>query len=67
MMNIRNARKKRQRLTAFLMFFTLCFLLLGPVFRSQAARPTGTVKNPILNVRSSASTLSLIHIFLFIK
>ncbi|MGI6001461.1 hypothetical protein B5E77_05755 [Lachnoclostridium sp. An131] len=60
MMNIRNARKKRQRLTAFLMFFTLCFLLLGPVFRSQAARPTGTVKNPILNVRSSASTNSSI-------
>lgn len=59
-MNIRNARKKRQRLTAFLMFFTLCFLLLGPVFRSQAARPTGTVKNPILNVRSSASTNSSI-------
>ena len=52
--------KKRQRLTAFLMFFTLCFLLLGPVFRSQAARPTGTVKNPILNVRSSASTNSSI-------
>ena len=60
MMNIRNARKKRQRLTAFLMFFTLCFLLLGPVFHSQAARPTGTVKNPILNVRSSASTNSSI-------
>lgn len=60
MMNIRNARKKRQRLTAFLMFFTLCFLLLGPAFRSQAARPTGTVKNPILNVRSSASTNSSI-------
>mgnify|MGYP005793522977 FL=1 len=59
-MNIRNARKKRQRLTAFLMFFTLCFLLLGPVFHSQAARPTGTVKNPILNVRSSASTNSSI-------
>lgn len=59
-MNIRNARKKRQRLTAFLMFFTLCFLLLGPAFRSQAARPTGTVKNPILNVRSSASTNSSI-------
>ena len=60
MMNIRNPRKKRQRLTAFLMFFTLCFLLLGPAFRSQAARPTGTVKNPILNVRSSASTNSSI-------
>ena len=60
MMNIRNARKKRQRLTAFLMFFTLCFLLLGPAFRSQAARPRGTVKNPILNVRSSASTNSSI-------
>ena len=59
-MNIRNPRKKRQRLTAFLMFFTLCFLLLGPAFRSQAARPTGTVKNPILNVRSSASTNSSI-------
>lgn len=59
-MNIRNARKKRQRLTAFLMFFTLCFLLLGPAFRSHAARPTGTVKNPILNVRSSASTNSSI-------
>lgn len=60
MMNIRNARKKRQRLTAFLMFFTLCFLLLGPAFHSHAARPTGTVKNPILNVRSSASTNSSI-------
>ena len=59
MMNILNTRKK-ERFLFLLLVSALCALLLAPAFRAQAARPTGTVKNPILNVRSSASTNSSI-------
>ena len=59
-MNVLNSSRKRQALAALTMVFTLCLLLLTPAFRAQAARPTGTVKNPILNVRSSPSTNSSI-------
>lgn len=60
MMNLLNIRKKKQRLFSCLIVFAFCFLLLGPALHSNAARPTGTVKNRILNVRSSASTNSSI-------
>ncbi len=59
-MNIPNTRKKERFLFPLLLVFTLCALLLAPAFGARAARPTGTVKNPILNVRSSASTNSSI-------
>lgn len=41
-----------------LLFLSLILLPLGPSIGSQAARATATVKNQILNVRSSASTSS---------
>ena len=59
-MNVLNSSRKRQALAALTVVFTLCLLLLTPAFRAHAARPTGTVKNPILNVRSSPSTNSSI-------
>lgn len=59
-MNVLNSSRKRQALAALTMVFALCLLLLTPAFRAHAARPTGTVKNPILNVRSSPSTNSSI-------
>lgn len=51
---------KKKNLLSFFLIFTLCFGLLTPGFHSEAARATGTVKNRILNVRSSASTSSSI-------
>lgn len=51
---------KKKKLLSFFLIFTLCFGLLTPTFRTEAARATGTVKNRILNVRSSASTSSSI-------
>ena len=51
---------KKKKLLSFFLIFTLCFGLLMPTFRTEAARATGTVKNRILNVRSSASTSSSI-------
>lgn len=51
----------RQRfLMPLLLILSLSLALLGPALSSQAARATGTVKNRILNVRSSASTSSSI-------
>lgn len=51
----------RQRfLLPLLLIFSLSLALLGPSLSSWAARATGTVKNRILNVRSSASTSSSI-------
>lgn len=52
--------KKKRLLPALTMAAVLCLMFLGPVFQTHAARPTGTVKNPILNVRSSPSTNSSI-------
>ena len=51
---------KKKNLLSFFLIFTLCLGLLTPGFHSEAARATGTVKNRILNVRSSASTSSSI-------
>ena len=59
-MTILKTRKKERLLLLLLAVFSLCLLLMGPALRSSAARPTGTVKNRILNVRSSASTNSSI-------
>lgn len=60
MISILYARKTQKSAAALLALTALCFLLLVPAFRTDAARPTGTVKNPILNVRSSPSTNSSI-------
>ena len=59
-MTILKTRKKERLLLLLLAVFSLCLILMGPALRSSAARPTGTVKNRILNVRSSASTNSSI-------
>lgn len=59
-MSIRKIRRKTSALLAALLLFSLCILTAGPSIPSQAARATGTVKNRILNVRSSASTSSSI-------
>lgn len=59
-MNILCFSKKKRLLPALTMAAVLCLMFLGPVFQTHAARPTGTVKNPILNVRSSPSTNSSI-------
>ncbi len=47
-------------LFSVLLVLSLFLTPLGPQLHSQAARATGTVKNRILNVRSSASTSSSI-------
>ena len=50
-----------RRRRAFTLSLLLVFsILLGAGIPSQAARTTGTVKNPVLNVRSSPSTSSSI-------
>ena len=59
MRSVLYTRKQQKGIVAVLLL-ALCLLLLGPAFRTEAARPTGTVKNPILNVRSSPSTNSSI-------
>ncbi len=47
-------------LLSCLTVLSLILVPLGPGFRSDAARATGTVKNRVLNVRASASTSSAI-------
>ena len=37
---------KKKKLLSFFLIFTLCFGLLMPTFRTEAARATGTVKEP---------------------
>lgn len=56
MRSTRYADRKKHFSLVLLLLLTLSFALLSPAFRSDAARATGTVKNRILNVRSSAST-----------
>lgn len=56
-----NTIRKQSRSFLFALLILALFLApLGPVLHSRAARATGTVKNRILNVRSSASTGSSI-------
>lgn len=50
----------RTRKTGFILIGLLLILLLLPVHQVHAARATGTVKNRVLNVRTSASTSSAI-------
>lgn len=52
--------ENKRPIFSFVLIFALCVSLLAPAFQTQAARATGTVKNRILNVRSSASTSSSI-------
>lgn len=53
-------RKRRRFLASLFLILSLVLAPLGRSFHSEAARATGTVRNPILNVRSSASTSSAI-------
>ena len=59
-MSTQSVRKQSRSFLFTLLILTLFLAPLGPVLNSQAARATGTVKNRILNVRSSASTSSSI-------
>lgn len=53
-------RRRTRILFSILLMIALFLAPFGPGLHSQAARATGTVKNRILNVRSSASTSSSI-------
>ena len=59
-MSTKSIRKQGRSFLTILLMLALFLTPLGPGLRSQAARATGTVKNRILNVRSSASTSSSI-------
>lgn len=59
-MTIKNLSKWGRFLLPILLIFSLLLTPFGPSIHSDAARATGTVKNRILNVRSSASTSSSI-------
>lgn len=59
-MSVKSIRKQSRSFFTLLLILALLLAPLGPGLRSQAARATGTVKNRILNVRSSASTSSSI-------
>lgn len=59
-MSTKIVRRRTRLLLSVLLLLSLLLTPLGPGFSSQAARATGTVKNRILNVRSSASTGSSI-------
>ena len=54
------ASRRTRRFFSVLLMLSLLLTPLGPGLSSSAARATGTVKNRILNVRSSASTSSSI-------
>ena len=59
-MSTYKSRRIGRRFLPFLLFAAFCMLLLKPALPAQAARTTGTVKNAVLNVRTSASTSSSI-------
>ncbi len=59
-MSTKSIRKQGRSFLTILLMLALFLTPLGPGLCSQAARATGTVKNRILNVRSSASTSSSI-------
>ena len=59
-MSTKISRRHGRSPLLILLLFSLGILLLGPAQEAQAGRATGTVKNRILNVRSSASTNSSI-------
>ncbi|MCI8746141.1 MAG: SH3 domain-containing protein [Lachnospiraceae bacterium] len=59
-MSTKSICKQGRSFLTILLMLALFLTPLGPGLRSQAARATGTVKNRILNVRSSASTSSSI-------
>ncbi len=59
-MSNKSMRRRTSILFSVLLVLSLFLTPLGPQLHSQAARATGTVKNRILNVRSSASTSSSI-------
>lgn len=56
----KNSYRQAGILLSVLLLFSLLLTPLGPGLSTEAARATGTVKNRILNVRSSASTSSSI-------
>ena len=53
-------RRRTSLIVSLLLILSLFLTPLGPSYSVHAARATGTVKNRILNVRSSASTSSSI-------
>lgn len=59
-MSTKKFRRQGCSLMLALLLFSLSIFMAGPSIPVQAARATGTVKNRILNVRSSASTSSSI-------
>ena len=54
------SRRRTSIVLSVLLLLSLLLTPFGPSLNAQAARATGTVKNRILNVRSSASTGSSI-------
>ncbi len=52
----KNFRRSGNLFLLTLLFLSLGMFFFGPTQELLAARATGTVKNPVLNVRSSAST-----------
>ena len=59
-MSTNTIRRQGRSFLSVLLMLALFMALLGPGIHAEAARATGTVKNRILNVRSSASTSSSI-------